>query len=49
MTGPTAVLAKAAIEGTELPTTGMVPSFVRAWRPVCNDGGNWGGKRLLTR
>jgi DNA invertase Pin-like site-specific DNA recombinase len=31
--GPTASLAKAAVAG-DLPPTGIVPSFVREWRPV---------------
>lgn len=38
---PTDTLANAVSRNGLPPTADMVPSFVRKWRPVCNESNNW--------
>lgn len=41
ITGPKAALAKAATLSELPPAVAMVPSFVRQWRAIRNEGDNW--------
>jgi site-specific DNA recombinase len=41
LSGPKDALARSASTGTQPPTGGVVPSFVRKWRAKCHESNNW--------